>query len=589
MRVAVIDNDLCKPEKCSLECIDVCPINRAEKKCVFLSERPDKTTKSTIDESLCIDCGLCVKGCPFGAISVVNTPEQLKEAPIHRFGKNQFTLFRLPFPIKGETVGLLGPNGTGKTTALKILGGEIRPNLGGEKTVDIRDLISIFRGTELQAYLHELEKGGIKTVVKPQHVDMLTDVKGTVRQILEKHDERGKLHDTINKLQLNKVLDRQMNQLSGGELQRVAIAIAANRKADFYFIDEPSSYLDVYQRLQAAKLIRELAKEAAVMVVEHDLATLDFLADRVHVLYGVPGAFGVVSKPYSTRVGINAFLDGYLKEDNMRIRKEKIDFSASRLATTAKNEIYLEWGELSKKLGGFSLLVFPGRINKGEILGIFGSNALGKTTFARILAGELEPDSGNVNTTAKISYKPQYIASKFEGTVAELLATVSKNIYAEDYKAEILRPLQLEHLLERNVNKLSGGELQRVAVAMCLSREANLYLLDEPSAYLDSEQRLETARMIRHFCELRECSAMVIDHDLLFLSYLADRAMVFSGEPSVAGNATTTSLQDGFNAFLKEVDVTFRKDPQTGRPRANSPGSQKDMEQKAIGKYFYAE
>jgi len=589
MRVAVIDTDLCKPEKCSLECIDVCPINRSDKKCVFLSERIPNVTKSTIDESLCIDCGLCVKACPFKAISVVNTPEQLKENPVHRFGRNLFTLFRLPFPLKGEVVGLLGPNGVGKTTALKILCGEIKPNLGGDKEVSVREMIKIFRGTELQIYLELLEKGNVRTVVKPQHVDILAEVKGTVAEVLARHDERGKMLEIVKKLQLEKVLDRQMNQLSGGELQRVAVALAANRKADFYFIDEPSSYLDVYQRLQTAKLIRELAKTAAVIVVEHDLATLDFLADRIHVLYGVPGAFGVVSKTYSTRVGINAFLDGYLREDNMRIRKEKIDFSSSRLATSAKEETYLAWGELSKKLGNFSLLVFPGEVRKGEILGLFGSNALGKTTFAKILAGELKPDTGEIKQTVRISYKPQYISSNFGGTAAELLSTVTKNIYGEDYKAEILRPLQVERLLERPVKKLSGGELQRVAIAMCLSKEADLYLLDEPSAYLDSEQRLEAARMIRKFCELRGCSSMVIDHDLLFLSYLADRAMVFSGVPSITGNATTTSLQDGFNAFLKEVDVTFRKDPQTGRPRANSPGSQKEMEQKAAGKYFYAE
>jgi ATP-binding cassette subfamily E protein 1 len=362
-----------------------------------------------------------------------------------------------------------------------------------------------------------------------------------------------------------------------------------NRKADFYFIDEPSSYLDVRQRLQTAKAIRSLAKESAVIVVEHDLATLDFLADRVHVLYGVPGAFGVVSKPYSTRVGINAFLDGYLKEDNMRIRKEKIDFTSSRLATSAKHFNIIEWKELTKSLGNFSLKIEAGELREGEILGIFGSNALGKTTFAKMLAGELAPSSGALQSNVKISYKPQYIAPTFEGTVAELLMTVAKDIYSEDYKADILRPLQVERLLDRPIKKLSGGELQRVAIAVCLSRDAELYLLDEPSAYLDSEQRLEAARMIRKFCETSGRSAMVIDHDLLFLSYIADRAMVFSGEPAISGTARTASLQDGFNSFLKEVDVTFRKDPQTGRPRANSPGSQKEMEQKAAGKYFYAE
>ena len=586
MRIAVVDIDLCKPEKCSLECINVCPINRAGKKCIFLSEREKGKEKSTIDEDLCIDCGLCVKACPFNAISVVKTPEQLKEKPVHRFGKNQFTLFRLPFPIKGEVVGLLGPNAVGKTTALKILSGEIKPNLGGEKEVSVHEMIRIFRGTELQAYLQMLEKEDVKTVVKPQHVDILVNVKGKVKELLEKYDERGKMDEIVKKLQLSKILEREMSQLSGGELQRVAIAIAANRKADFYFIDEPSSYLDVYQRLQAAKLMRELAKESAVMVVEHDLATLDFLTDRVHILYGSPGVFGVVSKPYSTRVGINAFLDGYLKEDNMRIRKEAIDFRVAKLATGAKEEKYLEWGELSKKLGGFSLLVFPGCVFKGEILGIFGSNALGKTTFAKMLAGELKPDSGKVSTNVKISYKPQYIKSDFKGTVRELLMTIISDIHAGDYKAEILRPLEIEPLLEKDVKKLSGGELQRVAIAFCLSKDVELYLLDEPSAYLDSEQRLSVARMIRKFCERKECSAMIIDHDLLFLSYLADRAMVFTGEPSVVGNAQVMGLQEGFNTFLKEVNVTFRKDPTTGRPRANTPGSRKDLEQKEKGEYF---
>ncbi len=582
MRVAVVNKDLCKSDKCSLECINVCPINRAGNKCVYLGE--DGFSK--IDEELCIGCGLCVKKCPFKAITVVNTPEKLKEDPIHRFGPNEFMLFRLPFPVKGQVVGLLGPNGVGKTTALNILSGSLNPNLGKQET-GIKELVKLFRGTELQNHLEMLSKKEIKSVVKPQQIDTLSQVDTTVSEILDKYNEKNNKEKIIERLSLKACLKRKLSQLSGGELQRVAIAIACQRKADIYYFDEPTSYLDVFQRMEAAKLIRELAQDAAVLVVEHDLATLDFIADKIHIFYGMPGVYGIVSKPYSTKNGINAFLDGFIKEDNVKIRTEAIDFSAIKGESIAESEIYLKWSDIEKKLDTFSMKIKSGHVNKSEILGIFGSNALGKTTFAKILAGELKADKGEITKQVRISYKPQYISTDFQGTVIELLETVIDNPHSDEYKSEIIRPLDLDRLLESRVKNLSGGELQRVAIALCLSKQAELYLLDEPSAFLDSEQRLEVSKLIRKFCEKHECSAMIIDHDLLFLSYLSDRAILFTGEPGISGFAEQMGLQKGFNEFLKKVDITFRKDPENARPRANKPGSQKDQEQKSSGTYFF--
>ncbi|MBU5558023.1 MAG: ribosome biogenesis/translation initiation ATPase RLI [Candidatus Aenigmatarchaeota archaeon] len=582
MRLAAINRQLCKPDKCRQECVDVCPINRTGKKCCWIDEQ---IKKARIDEELCIGCGLCVKRCPFKAIDVVNTPEKLKEAPVHRFGPNLFTLFRLPFPLKGEVVGLLGPNGTGKTSALKILSGDIVPNLGTDRPATPSALVKVFRGTELQEHLEQLTQKKLHSVVKPQNIEGLSKVEGTVAELLNRYNERGEMEKIIKELELEAVLERSLSELSGGELQRVAIAIASSRVADVYYFDEPSSYLDVRQRLAAAKLIRELATDSAVMAVEHDLATLDYLADRIHIFYGVPGAYGIVSKPYSCRVGINAFLDGYIKEDNVRFRPEAIDFKIVRTASTATMKPVLEWTELKKKFKGFELNISSGSLFAGEVLGIFGANALGKTTFAKMLAGELEPDSGTITKTLKISYKPQYITSDFKGTVAELLGTVV-DVHSEEFRSDVLRPLELERIFEAQVSMLSGGELQRVAIALCLGRQAEIYLLDEPSAFLDSEQRLAVAKAIRKLAERKGCSVMVIDHDLLFLSYLADRAMLFTGISSVQGAAEQLDLAPAFNKFLMSLGITFRADPTTRRPRANKPGSQMDTEQKAAGKYF---
>ncbi len=579
MRVAVVQKETCQPKKCHLECISVCPINRAGDKCIWIGENG----KSNISEDLCIDCGLCIKACPFHAIEIVRTPEQLKEKPLQRFGVNSFALFRLPYPMKGEVVGLLGPNGMGKTTALRILTGEIKPNFGTEQEVDKKELIKMFRGTELQSYLENLGSGKVKTVMKPQNIEFLSGVKDTVEDILEKYNETGRRSFVEEFLGLKELLSRNPAQLSGGELQRLAIAVAAERKADVYYFDEPSSYLDVYQRLQMAKLLRELAKTAAVLVVEHDLATLDMVADRIHIFYGVPAVYGIVSVPYSVRVGINAFLDGYLKDENMRFRPEALNFAIQRSAPSFKQIPILEWTNLKLKQGSFSLGVGAGKLLKGEVVGVFGANGLGKTTFARALAGELEAE-GAISSTEKISYKPQYLSAG-SGTVEELLSTAT-NPYGEEFRSQLMAPLGLEWLMQREVKTLSGGELQRVAIALCLSRDTKLFLLDEPSAFLDSEQRIAVAKIIRKVCEVREASALVIDHDLLFLSYLADSGILFTGKQGKEGKAEPIALSEGLNKFLQQVGVSFRKDPQTGRPRANKPGSQLDQEQRSSGKYF---
>src|SRR5690606_11710371 len=136
--------------------------------------------------------------------------------------------------------------------------------------------------------------------------------------------------------------------------------------------------------------------------------------------------------------------------------------------------------------------------------------------------------------------------------------------------------------------ELSGGELQKVAIAASLSRKADLLLLDEPSAYLDVDERLNMAKALRRIVESRGVPAFVVEHDVVTQDFLADRLMVFSGEPGVSGNANQpTTLRKGMNLFLKDMDVTFRRDSITRRPRVNKEGSRLDVMQKEIGEYYY--
>ncbi|HLE97880.1 MAG TPA: ATP-binding cassette domain-containing protein, partial [Candidatus Thermoplasmatota archaeon] len=299
MRIAVVDHDRCQPRKCQYECIHFCPVVRQGVTECITDKGP--SGKALISEELCIGCGICIHKCPFDAISILNLPQELDSDLMHRFGENSFALFRLPVPKAGTVVGLLGPNGIGKTTTIKILSGQLIPNLGAfEKPAEWATVLEKYAGTELGDWLLKVSKGEIKSATKPQYVDKLPKVvSGIVRDLLTKTDERGAFASVVEDLGLAAVLDRELTALSGGELQRVALAATVLKDVDVYFIDEPSSYLDIDQRLNVAKLIRQLADVhgKAVLVIEHDLAVLDFLADNVHITYGKEGVYGVVALP----------------------------------------------------------------------------------------------------------------------------------------------------------------------------------------------------------------------------------------------------------------------------------------------------
>ena len=586
-RISILDQDRCKPKKCNYVCIDYCPGVRMEEDTIIIDEN---TKKPLISEELCSGCGICTNRCPFGAINVINIPEALEE-PIHRFGQNQFELFNLPTLKEGSVIGLLGQNGIGKSTIMNILSGELIPNLGNyEETGDWDNIINYYKGSQLQNYFKDLKNGNIKTIHKPQMVDQLPKVvKGNGKTLLEHVNERDKLDYVVENLDLKNVLERDMVNLSGGELQRIAIAATVLREGDFYYFDEPTSWLDVRQRINATNVIRSLTEDnKSVLIIEHDLATLDALSDNIHILYGQPGAYGVVSGMKGVRVGINAYINGFLKEENVRIRKKAIEFDIRPPTPEDEGNVLTNYSDIDKKFEGFNLSAEAGEIYHDEIITAFGSNGIGKTTFAKILAGEEKADKGRVETKVEIAYKPQYIVSDFEGNVESFLYMNAPTYGSNIFNSEIGKPFALEELLDKNVKDLSGGELQRVAVATTLSKDADIYLFDEPTAFLDVEQRLNAGRAISKIVESKNAASLIIDHDIVFIDYVSDRAMVFQGEPGLEGKATAPAdLRTSMNTFLKDLNITFRRDKETKRPRVNKLDSYLDREQKEQGEYYY--
>ncbi len=598
--IAVVDLDRCQPDRCNYECANYCPPNRTGKECI--TKRGEETMQGQpdqvrISEEICLgeSCGICVVKCPFDAIEIINLPQELDESPVHRYGENAFSLYGLPAPQEGSVTGILGPNGIGKTTAVRILADEITPNLGDYGAeIEWETVIDAYRGTELQTYLEALQDETVTVARKPQYVDRIPDqFDGNTRELLTGTDERGVVDELLERLSIEPIADQPIDTLSGGELQRVALAATLARDADFYFLDEITPYLDIGQRVTAARLIRDLAEtqDRSMLVVEHDLAVLDLLADSLHVAYGEPGAYGVITPPKSTRQGINEYLSGYLENENMRIRPEAIEFEAHAPRTASAGDVLVEYPELEKSYGEgeFSLAVEGGVIHENEVLGAVGPNGIGKSTFAKLLTGGLEPTSGSLDESLDIAYKPQYIEIDEPMRVDAFLASITDQFGSSYWQTEIAQPLQLERILEQSLMDLSGGERQRVAIAACLSKDADLYLLDEPSAHLDVEQRVLATRAIRRYAENHDATALVIDHDIYMIDLLADRLLVFDGEPANHGQVSApVGMRQGMNEFLSNLDITFRRDQRTTRPRINKPGSQLDRQQKNAGEYYYA-
>ncbi len=582
-RIAIIKKDKCKPDKCGFVCQRVCPIVMSGgTECVTKGE----DGKARIDERMCSGCGICVKHCPFNAVQIINLPSVINKPPIHQYGENGFRIFGLPILQENKITGIIGRNGIGKSTVINILSGYLRANFGESKELSDEEYFSklneFFKGTVLQSYFLKLKNNEITVSYKPQHILKIAETfSGKVKDLLLKVNSEEEVNKISEEMELNEILDRDIKNLSGGELQRVAVAATLLKSESTLFVfDEISNYMDVYHRLNTSKIIKERVNTTG-LVVEHDLVVLDYLVEYVHIMYGVPGGYGNLTGIKSARNGINDYLYGYSKEENLRFRDKPIIFTKDSVKEFKKSDILADWKDIEIDRGEFKLKVIAGNLMTGEILGVMGRNGLGKSTFVSYIA-----EKGISGKELKISYKPQLIPQTDE----LVMSVLAQYDYFNDsfYKVYVLDPLSIKDILEKPISALSGGELQRFAIAKTLLSDADIYLLDEPTAFLDIEDRLKVSKVLRNFIEVKKKTAMIVDHDIVFMDYLSDRLLVFTGKPSKEGLAhAPLSMRDGMNLFLKEIGVTFRRDENNKRPRVNKLGSVKDIEQKKKNEYYY--
>lgn len=579
-RIAIIDREKCLKEKCGYICMKVCPGVRMGDDTVTV----DADGFPVISEELCTGCGICPKKCPADCITIINLAQE-KSSPIYQYGINTFRLYGLPLPQEG-VVGLIGKNGIGKSTAIKLMANQIHPNFADFETKFSSEEILKRLAPELQNYFRTIQEKKLKVSLKPQNVYKIPEVfRGKAKELLAKSDERKAMQKASDAFALQEILEKRLSELSGGELQRLAIAVAYCKEADLYYFDEPAAYLDVKQRLAVARALKGLSGEKKVVVIEHDLAVFDYLSDYVHVFYGQENAYGVVSGVKNARSGINEYLEGFLKDENTRFRDHSITFSASSASQVKSGAAKFSYPALQKKFDRFSFSSEEGSIMEGEVVGILGENAIGKSLFMRMVAGFEKPDNCQMLSTMKMAYKPQQVKGESDEEVRQLFAAPGLDAYVSE---QARRRLGINSLMEKKVSSLSGGELQRLAIALALSQQAEVYLFDEPSAFLDIEQRLEFASLLQSVIIGSRKSAFVIDHDLVLLDAISSRMMIFSGEAGKNGHAGKPSgKREGMNGFLESVGITLRRDKDSKRPRINKPGSALDREQKEAGEFYY--
>lgn len=580
-RIAVVDPEKCKPNKCNKECERKCPVNHIGKECVVIEK------VSRINEDLCTGCGICVKVCPFSAIKIYKLPTEIKSDLTHSYGENSFKLYKMLVPKINTVQGIIGSNGVGKSTLINIMGDKLN--------IDTNHLLNKYKGTELFKYLKKLYDKDLIIKIKHQNIDMTQKYYQKKFPHAKVCDELGKyykpefaFHQCVyESLEIDKFSNNTVGTLSGGEMQKLCIAATLLADANVYIFDEFTNHLDVHQRLLVANLIQNLKElpDKYIFVIDHDLSILDYTCDTISIIHGKPGAYGIISNSYPCSDAINMFFNGYIQQENMRFRdipfsfRSELEYDESNIVVKDKG---LEYEDRTITYPNLTINISGSSIIPNGIYVILGKNGTGKSTFLNYISKDLI-----------VSYKTQYVTfeEKYYGmTVRDYLYAKIRNSMCNALFLANIKTF-IETLYDKEIDKLSGGEAQKVAIVECIGTDADVYLLDEPSANLDIEQRFLATKLIKRFLLQYKKVGFIVEHDIMMaIAFNNDaynsRIILVDSEDNVSTVGRPCDYGMGINCFLKSMDVTFRTEIKHKRPRINKKGSQKDQQQKEAGKYY---
>jgi ATP-binding cassette subfamily F protein uup len=485
----------------------------------------------------------------------------------------------------GERVGLIGRNGTGKSTLLKVLAKSIAVDDG-----------KVWRSPDLKlAYVEQ------EPIFNPQHsvFEAVSEMLGPIHKLLVEYEEVShrmaedhsaelleRMHDLQTELEakqgwqiqnrIDSVLarlelqrDKPIAKLSGGLRKRVALARALVAEPNLLLLDEPTNHLDV----ETIEWLEEMLLKfnGSILFVTHDRFFLDRLATRIieldrGMLTSFPGNFTAYqqrkSEILATEAIHNAKFDKFLAQEEVWIRKgiearrtrnegrvrrleELRRERAARRERIGKVNLAVDEGQRSGKLVGelshvtksFGSKVivkdFSGFIMRGDKIGLIGPNGVGKTTFLKLLLGELKPDSGKVRTGSKldIAYFDQLREQlDEEATVIDTISQGSDFIEINGTRKHVISYLEdflfSPQRARSPVKSLSGGERNRLLLARLFTRPANALVLDEPTNDLD----IETLELLESLLQEYQGTVFLVSHDRIFLDNVVTQVIAFEGE-----------------------------------------------------------
>jgi ABC transport system ATP-binding/permease protein len=478
----------------------------------------------------------------------------------------------------GEHIGLIGRNGTGKTSLLKIIAGSAKPDEGRVLLAPGAKLASVAQEPTFEAHLTVFEAvaegvGEVQQLLLDYHAAANAGDMERMHDLHEALDAANawtiehRIEATLDRLQLP--ADRFVDELSGGLRKRVALARALVLEPDLLLLDEPTNHLDVTAIEWLEEALAVLP--GSVLFVTHDRRFLDRVAKLILELdrgrlTSYPGNFSEYEKRKAEALAIEEVrerkFDKELAQEEKWIRQgvearrtrnegrvRRLEAlrteRAARRERVGKVEISVSAGERSGKLvaelehvsksyGGKRVIDdFSTRILRGDKIGLIGPNGSGKTTLLRLILGQIEPDAGRVRlgTKVAVAYFDQFRAVlDEEATLADTISPGSDFVELEGARKHIISYLGdflfPPERARAPVKTLSGGERNRLLLARLFARPANVLVLDEPTNDLD----IDTLELLEALLQDYQGTLFLVSHDRAFLDNVVTQTIAFEGD-----------------------------------------------------------